>query len=100
MADGKKHRGIEMKNTCVVASERGFPANKTGVSAQDDDEPAIGASSLYRTGLWRMGLAAARRLPLRFVEGVGTVLAELHFRLQPKRRGLGHHNPMSAGGGD
>lgn len=57
-------------------------------------------SSLYRVGLWRLGLAIVRVLPVWVVNRFCLVVAELHFRLQPRRREVVVKNLLPACSGD
>jgi predicted RND superfamily exporter protein/lauroyl/myristoyl acyltransferase len=46
---------------------------------------SINAFSLYRAGLWRLGLVIVRILPVGLVKGFAMFLAELYWRFQRQR---------------
>jgi predicted RND superfamily exporter protein len=58
------------------------------------------ASSFYRAGLWRFGLALVGILPARLAEGCCVAVAELYFRLIRERRELVVRNLLPACSGD
>jgi lauroyl/myristoyl acyltransferase/predicted exporter len=46
---------------------------------------SINAFSLYRAGLWRLGLVVVRILPVGLVKGFAMIVAELYWRFQRRR---------------
>lgn len=62
--------------------------------------PAAGPSAFYRAGLWRVGLAAARALPLPVCLGLGRLVGGLYGALQPARRRVVTENLLPLLGGD
>jgi uncharacterized protein len=65
-----------------------------------NSSPLTSPSSLYRAGLWRLGLGIVRVLPSWMVEGVCLAVAELHFRLGRSRREVVVQNLLPALAGD
>lgn len=53
-------------------------------------------SSFYRVGLWRMGLALVRVVPLWFLQRICLVLAEIYYRTKRTRREVVIRNLLPA----
>lgn len=61
---------------------------------------AAGPSTFYRAGLWKLGLALARRLPLSLCLGAGELAGALYGLLRPERRRIVTANLLPLCGGD
>ena len=82
------------------ASEQSPVASHSPSHTQHAPRTTPPPSSFYRIGLWRLGLALVRTLPAWLVEGFCLIVAELHFRLQPRRREIVVQNLLPALAGD
>jgi predicted RND superfamily exporter protein len=63
--------------------------SKVGVKAKSqtpDGRSSATPSSLYRAGVWRLGLVLVRILPARILDRLVSLLAEGYYRLQRTRR--------------
>jgi lauroyl/myristoyl acyltransferase len=61
---------------------------------------ALNASSFYRAGLWRFGLAVVRVLPAGLVKGFCVIVAEFYFLFRRQRREVVVQNFLPAFAGD
>lgn len=68
--------------------------------SQPGSSAAPGASSLYRTGLWRFGQWAACKLPTTAADSLALTLASLYGRLHVRRRRIVLENLLPAVEGD
>jgi predicted RND superfamily exporter protein/lauroyl/myristoyl acyltransferase len=57
-------------------------------------------SSLYRAGLWRLGLGVVRILPAAFVKGFCVLVAEVYYLVQYRRRQVVVENFLPVFAGD
>ena len=60
-------------------------AEVQGTKSASGERESINAFSLYRTGLWRLGLVIVRIVPVGLVRGFAMFLAELYWRFQRQR---------------
>jgi predicted RND superfamily exporter protein/lauroyl/myristoyl acyltransferase len=60
----------------------------------------LDASSFYRAGLWRFGLAVVRILPVGLVKGFSVIVAEFYFLFRRQRREMVVQNFLPAFAGD
>jgi predicted RND superfamily exporter protein/lauroyl/myristoyl acyltransferase len=81
------------RGACSSPSSPGHQVLGT-MGARDD------ASSFYRAGLWRLGLAIVRTLPAWLVNGFCLVVAEVYFWLQRRRRDVVVQNLLPVCAGD
>jgi predicted RND superfamily exporter protein/predicted LPLAT superfamily acyltransferase len=61
---------------------------------------SINEFSLYRVGLWRLGLVIVRILPVGFVKGFAMILAGFYWRFQRQRCGVVVQNFLPVFAGD
>jgi lauroyl/myristoyl acyltransferase len=67
-------------------SEGGSPKPEDGGKVSIIHHPSsINAFSLYRAGLWRLGLVIVRILPVGLVKGFAVIVAEFYWRFQRQR---------------
>lgn len=76
------------------------PAEATTWTAKLPADRPAGPSAFYRAGLWKLGWAAARSLPLAAGLAVGALAGALYGRLQRERRRIVLENLLPLCGGD
>jgi len=76
------------------------PSRVVSGSALNPQPSTLNASSLYRAGLWRFGLAVVRILPAGLVKGFSVIVAELYFLFRRQRREVVVQNFLPVFAGD
>jgi KDO2-lipid IV(A) lauroyltransferase len=82
-------------------SENGDRSSRAASGLALNAQPStLNASSFYRAGLWRFGLAVVRVLPAGLVKGFCVIVAEFYFLFRRQRREVVVQNFLPAFAGD
>jgi predicted RND superfamily exporter protein/lauroyl/myristoyl acyltransferase len=76
------------------------PALNSDKSRAGPQRSTLNASSFYRAGLWRFGLAVVRVLPAGLVKGFSVIVAEFYFLFRRQRREVVVQNFLPVFAGD